>query len=61
MLELFELSSLFTEQNHDNHSANDVPVKKGKLSHEEDEVRESLGGRPRRQASNVRITFKFIS
>ncbi len=37
----------------DNQS-NDVPLKKGKLSNEEDELRESIGGRPRRQASNVK-------
>lgn len=43
---------LSIENNTDYHSTNDVPFKKGKLSHEEDEL--SLGGRrPSRQASQV--------
>ena len=35
----------------------DVPSKRGKLSSEDDELRESVGGRPKRQASSV----NFIS
>lgn len=41
------------EHNNDNHSTNDVPMKKGKLSHDEGELRGCLGGRPKRQASDV--------
>ncbi|KAI9563301.1 hypothetical protein GHT06_010759 [Daphnia sinensis] len=41
------------EHLNDNHSANDVPTKKGKLSHENEEVTDTVGGRPKRQASCV--------
>ncbi|KAK4025855.1 hypothetical protein OUZ56_014899 [Daphnia magna] len=41
------------EQLNDNHSGNDVPMKKGKLSHEDDESIDTVGGRPVRQASCV--------
>lgn len=42
-----------SEQLNDNHSGNDVPMKKGKLSHEDDESIDTVGGRPVRQASCV--------
>ncbi|XP_057367537.1 inner centromere protein-like [Daphnia carinata] len=41
------------EQLNDNHSGSDVPMKKGKLSHEDEEVIDTVGGRPKRQASCV--------
>lgn len=48
------------EQSNGNHSSNDVPMKKGKLSHEDEEIGESIGGRPRRQASCVsKILFRL--
>ena len=44
----------FSLENANDHVANNGPPKKGKISHEESETeRESLGGRPRRQASKV--------
>ncbi len=46
-------STPHSEQASGDHFGNDLPTKKGKLSHEDDELQESLGGRPRRQASCV--------
>lgn len=42
-----------SEQASGDNFSNDVPTKKGKLSQEEDEFQEILGGRPKRQASLV--------
>jgi hypothetical protein len=48
-------STSHSDQANGNHIGNDVPAKKGKLSHEDEESQESLSGRPRRQASCVII------
>ena len=58
-MKFFENISILLEQLNDNHS-NAVPNKKGKLSNEETELRESIGGRPRRQASNVKIYIYLL-
>ena len=50
-------STPHSEQARGDHTGNDIPTKKGKLSHEDDEFQETLGGRPRRQASCV---YEFI-
>lgn len=52
-LDSIEKSSSNVDQMNGNHSSNNVPLKKGKLSHENDDLSESLVGRPRRQASCV--------